>query len=357
MKKLQEVFKNYPEILRFMIFVIGAILLIYFTNNLIGIFAPFLIAYIITLVTRPILKFLNSKLKFPKAVSAIICLFIMITLGGLIIWFFANQIIAGITYIVNIIGVKFTSNNIMSILQEVDSKLKDVGTALNIDLDIVVVSNEIYNLVKNMISSLSNISLGIAMNIPGIIVAFIIGCLASFYMLFDYDRITGFFNKQLSKNTKKIIYIFNHNVMWSIFKMMFSYIILSIICFLEIAIGFLILGVKDAWFLAFLIAVLDVLPILGSGGILVPWSIIGFLTKNPVIGFGMLILWGVIVLVRQILEPKIVGSQIGLHPLITIMALFIGLKTMGGLGLLMAPLYVIVCKKMNEAGIINLYKE
>lgn len=194
------------------------------------------------------------------------------------------------------------------------------------------------------------------MNIPGIIVAFIIGCLASFYMLFDYDRITGFFNKQLSENTKKIIYIFNHNVMWSIFKMMFSYIILSIICFLEIAIGFLILGVKDAWFLAFLIAVLDVLPILGSGGILVPWSIIGFLTKNPVIGFGMLILWGVIVLVRQILEPKIVGSQIGLHPLITIMTLFIGLKTMGGLGLLMAPLYVIVCKKMNEAGIINLYK-
>jgi predicted PurR-regulated permease PerM len=135
-----------------------------------------------------------------------------------------------------------------------------------------------------------------------------------------------------------------------------SYAVLSVVCFVEIVVGFYVMGVEDAWFLAFLIAIFDVLPILGSGGILVPWSIIGFLTGNSVIGFGMLLLWGIIVVVRQVLEPRIVGSQIGLHPLITVMALFIGLKTMGGLGLLMGPLYVIVCKKMNEEGIINLYK-
>ncbi len=209
---------------------------------------------------------------------------------------------------------------------------------------------------KNLIASLSNLSIEIAVGIPSFIIAFVIGCLAGFYMLFDYDKIFGFFEKQFSKKTTKIVKIFNTNVLFSIFKMVMSYAVLSVVCFVEIVVGFYVMGVEDAWFLAFLIAIFDVLPILGSGGILVPWSIIGFLTGNSVIGFGMLLLWGIIVVVRQVLEPRIVGSQIGLHPLITVMALFIGLKTMGGLGLLMGPLYVIVCKKMNEEGIINLYK-
>jgi predicted PurR-regulated permease PerM len=105
-----------------------------------------------------------------------------------------------------------------------------------------------------------------------------------------------------------------------------------------------------------LIAVLDVLPVLGSGGVLVPWGIVAMLMGDPMQGIGMFVLWGVIVVVRQVVEPKIVGSQIGLHPLITIAALFLGLKLMGGLGLIVAPLYIIVCKKLNEEGVIHLYK-
>jgi predicted PurR-regulated permease PerM len=137
--------------------------------------------------------------------------------------------------------------------------------------------------------------------------------------------------------------------------MVFSYVLISVICFIELGIGFFILDIRDAWFIALIIAIFDVFPIVGSGGILVPWGVIALIMGDPVRGIGLMVLWGVIVVVRQVVEPKIVGSQIGLHPLVTIVSMYIGLELMGGLGLIMAPIYIIVCKKLNEENIIHLY--
>lgn len=357
MEKIKTFFKESPEILNFLFFVVGAVCLIFFSNNLIGIFSPFLIAYIITMITRPLMNALTKKIKIPRVLATLLCMLLIAVVGGIVIYFFIHQIVEAISYIVLLISDKFTTQNILSYVNEFDSKLAILSNLFNLEIDIVTITNELYGVVKSLISSLSTISINIVMGVPSFLVSFIIGCVASFYMLYDYEKIAGFFNKQFSDRTAKIVGIFNKDVLISVAKMIFSYAILSVVCFAELAIGFFIMGIKDAWFIAFIIAIFDVLPILGSGGILVPWSIIGFIGGNPVVGIGMLVLWGVIIVVRQVLEPKIVGSSIGLHPLITIIALFIGLQTMGGLGLLMGPLYVLTCKKMNESGIIGLYKE
>ena len=357
LKKIQEYFKESPEILSFILFLLGAVCVIFFTNNLMGIFAPFIISYVVTMITRPLMEKLTTKLKVPRLLATIICMLLIVVVGGIVIWFFVHNIVDGITYVINLISDKFTTQNILSYVNLLEEKLEAFSAFSNLEIDIVTITNEFYGLVKGLVSSLSSMSINIAMGIPSFLVAFIIGCIASFYMLYDYPRISGFLTRQFSEKTAAVVHLFNNNVLFSLVKMIFSYAILSVICFCELAIGFFILGIDDAWFIAFIISIIDVFPILGSGGVLVPWSIIGFLSGNPVVGIGMLVLWGVIVVVRQILEPKVVGSQIGLHPLITIMTLFIGLKTMGGLGLLMGPLYVIVCKKLTESGIIRFYKE
>jgi predicted PurR-regulated permease PerM len=131
--------------------------------------------------------------------------------------------------------------------------------------------------------------------------------------------------------------------------MLCSYIVISAVCFCELLIGFLIIGINDAVLIALIIAVFDVLPILGSGAILIPWGIISILAGAPMTGVGLIVLWGIILIVKQIIEPKIVGSQIGLHPLVTIASLYIGLQLMGGLGLIVAPLYIITYQKFQEA--------
>lgn len=356
MQTINSFLKKNPEILRLGLFSLGAVGVILFTNHLMSVFAPFLIAYIITMLTRPTIEKMIKRVKIPRVISTLICMLVVLIFCSGIVWFFIYQIANAITYLVNIISNNVTYESIQEWVTQVLEELDGWGERLNLGINAGTVINEVYDSVKAVIKILSTFSFNLIVAIPETLVSIIMGCIAAFYMMYDYEKISNFLMKQCSSNTKKFVRIFNQNVLFSVFKMLFSYVIISVICFFELSLGFMILGIKDAWFVAFIIAVVDVLPILGSGGILTPWAIIAFISGDFVRGFGLLALWGVIIVVRQIVEPKIVGSQVGLHPLIIIMSMYIGLETMGAIGLVMAPLYVIICKKLNEHGIIRLYK-
>lgn len=357
MEKLKKLFKSCPEILTFLLFILGAIVVVYLTNNFFVVFAPFIIAYLVTRILRPLMVKIESKTKLPRLITTLICMLLFVLVAALIIWFFIFNLVDGIEYVIDLIKNNLTANNIIEWVNFAKVQLSDKADFFNIDINFDEVTNSLLDIAKGIITKLSDISLDIVVSIPGLIISFIIGSIASFYMLYDYDKLAAFINKQLSPKTKQFIDVFNHNVLWSLFKMVLSYVFISFICFIELGIGFYILGIKDAWFIAFIIAIIDVFPIVGSGGILVPWGIIALVLGNPFRGIGLMVLWGVIVVVRQIVEPKIVGSQIGLHSLITVMALYLGVELMGGLGLVVAPLYVILCKKLNESGLLKIYKE
>jgi predicted PurR-regulated permease PerM len=98
------------------------------------------------------------------------------------------------------------------------------------------------------------------------------------------------------------------------------------------------------------------MPILGTGAVLLPWSVIAFIIGNTKIGMGMLILYVVITVVRQILEPKIVGQQIGLYPIVTLILMYVGAQLMGVLGLLILPIMATILIKLNKEGSIHLFK-
>jgi sporulation integral membrane protein YtvI len=220
---------------------------------------------------------------------------------------------------------------------------------LHIELRSEDIAAAIGDLAKDAISTLSNLSINLALKVPNLLVAVIIGGIAAYYMMYDYDNIASTIKNKLSPKLNLLVDIFNKQALASFLKMIFSYILISAICFVELLISFLIIGIEDAVLTALIIALCDVLPILGSGAILIPWGIVSIILGNPAIGISLIVIWGIISIVRQVVEPKIVGSQIGLHPLVTIASLYIGLQLMGGLGLIVAPLYIITYKKFQEA--------
>ena len=114
------------------------------------------------------------------------------------------------------------------------------------------------------------------------------------------------------------------------------------ITFIELFVGFLILGIDYSFVLAILIAVLDILPVLGTAVVLAPWGIILLLMKNYFLGVGMLILLLIISIVRQIIEPKILGDSFGVHPLVSLITLYIGLKLFGVVGMVLLPMIVMI---------------
>ena len=139
-------------------------------------------------------------------------------------------------------------------------------------------------------------------------------------------------------------------------RMLRAYLLIMLITFGELAAGLLLLRVDYALFIAALVAVLDILPLIGSGGILIPWAVIALLRGDTPLGVGILLLYGVITVVRNIIEPKIVGGQIGLHPLVTISAMFFGIKVLGVGGILLGPIGALLLKHLNDTGAVRLYR-
>ncbi len=121
-----------------------------------------------------------------------------------------------------------------------------------------------------------------------------------------------------------------------------SQLILMGITFLILSVGLTIIGVKNVILISIGIAIVDVLPVLGSGIIIVPWSIISFILENSYLGKGLAIIYIILIITRQVLEPKIMGKEIGVRPLYTFLATILGSVILGPVGLIVGPLIAVV---------------
>ncbi len=190
---------------------------------------------------------------------------------------------------------------------------------------------------------------------PGFLIAFIFSIVACCYITKDYNKITRFVLCQLNEKNQNIVLNTKRLFVTNILYMLRGYILIMLITFTELYIGLLILRVDYAPLLALLIAIMDILPVLGTGTALIPWGIIALLTGNYFMGFGVLIMYAIITVVRNIIEPKIIGAQVGLPPIVTLLFMYLGLQLFGVIGMFIFPIAVIVIVKLQESGVIHLW--
>src|SRR5699024_9383370 len=120
--------------------------------------------------------------------------------------------------------------------------------------------------------------------------------------------------------------------------------------FVELAIGLSIIGVDRAVLIALGIAVFDILPVLGTGGIMLPWAAIRALAGDYRMAISLFVVYLIITVIRNIIEPKIVGQQIGLHPVVTLISMFVGLQLFGAVGLFGLPITLSLLRNLNDNG-------
>ena len=141
-----------------------------------------------------------------------------------------------------------------------------------------------------------------------------------------------------------------------LFVVIRSYIIIMSITFVELSIGLSIIKIDYAILIALCIAIFDILPVLGTGGVMIPWTVISIVLGNYWLALKLFILYVIITIVRNIIEPKIVGSQLGLHPIVTLSSMFAGLQVLGGLGLFGFPIGLSLLVHLNKKGVIQILK-
>ena len=128
--------------------------------------------------------------------------------------------------------------------------------------------------------------------------------------------------------------------------------ILSLVTFIMAVIGLSILDVRFAVLLSLLIVIVDILPILGTGSVLVPWAVIALIQDNNFLGFGLIILFLVITVVRRVIEPKVYSSSLGISPLASLISMYVGFKLLGIAGIFIGPIIVIIFETLKKANII-----
>jgi sporulation integral membrane protein YtvI len=203
---------------------------------------------------------------------------------------------------------------------------------------------------------------GFVKNVPSVLLGIVIGIIAWIFFTKDYNGIVRFIQKQFPDGKKNLLVEIKQVFTKTIFKMVKAYGLIMCITFFELFLGFSILrllGIMQNNFFVLIavgIAIFDIMPVAGSGGVLIPWAIFSLIMGNYKQTVGLIVIYVVITIIRQYIEPKIVGDSLGVHPLVTLMGLYFGLKLFGFIGMFVVPITVMTLKAFNDTGRIKLWK-
>ncbi|MBO5091487.1 MAG: sporulation integral membrane protein YtvI [Clostridia bacterium] len=321
-----------------------------FLKYALDIFLPFIIAFLIVAMARPIINKIANHTKISKPIVSIFVLSMLLVFSALVLGVILTITIEQVGNIAEgiIEGLSREENFVLVIFNSID-KLTERLPFLN---NLLGSEQSIYNLViemlldgaKSLSARLTNYLAKMITALPSIVVTLIVFTLALFYFAKDYDKIGNRIIKLLPKRAGNIALIFKNDVLLVVSKYLKSYLILLLITFAELISGFLILGIDNSFVLALIIAIVDMLPILGAGTVLVPWSAIMLILGNYKLAIGLFVLAGITYFSRQFLEPKILSDQMNVHPLITLLFMYAGLKIAGFIGLIVAPVVAFIIK-------------
>lgn len=321
---------------------------------------PFVIGIIIAVIFKGPIGKISQHTKIKRPIVAIFLLIIFYAVLAIALFLFGSQLLSlGEGGIAKIPGLY---NNTIEpfLVNAVDSIVNKIPQAETQTIDISDIVNNLIGSVSSFVTSATSTVLAgiasIATKLPVLIINSIFTIVSSFFFTIEYHDITDFVFRQLSEKRAIQARNIKSDVIGTVWKYIKSYAFLMLVTFVELIIGMLIFGVPNPFAVAALIAVVDILPVLGTGTVLIPWAIVGFIFDDYKIGFGMIILYLIITAVRQTLEPKVIGKQIGLHPVVTLICIFVGAKLFGLIGMFLLPITATILKQMNDEEAIHLFK-
>lgn len=315
---------------------------------------PILLAFFTALLLEPLVQGLQKSFRTKNRLLSVIVTFI------LFVCFISTLFLLAITKLVNE-GIKFLNRLpyyviefnlfIEEVIQNFNEAVETLPPGILSEIqrqgDIIYAKTKLYG--DLAISHLASFAQGI----PNLIVVTLVFLITLFLISMDLPRLKeSFYTHFKEENAQKVRYMFERlgYVFIGFFKAQF---LVSIVIFIVSYIGLLIISSRNALLLAVIIWIIDFIPLIGSIVILAPWSLFTFITGDSAMGIKLLILAGILLSLRRTLEPKIMGDQIGLSALSTLIAIYLGFYFLGVIGLIVGPLLIIAFKSAAEAGIIK----
>lgn len=312
-------------------------------------YMPFLIGYIISILIEPMIRFLKNKTNISRKTSSIIVLIVVFALLTAIMSWGVITLINEMSNFLSGINIYF--EKIINLTQYIWKWLGQFNLPEDINYllqnSVTEIFSELSNLLKNYMSKiLQSIS-----SIPKVFIYTIITILATYFISSDKFYILDRMEHHIPKKWVGKFRTHLSEIISTLGNYLKAEIILILITFIVVTIGlnlFYVIGMKIEYpfLMALFIGFIDALPILGAGTVFVPWIIIEFLNTNNSLASCLLGLYILIIVLRQILEPKLVSNKIGIHPIFTLIAMYTGFKLIGILGMLIGPVVLVILKNI-----------
>lgn len=350
-----EIEKYLHMILRLLAYLTIALISYFGLKLVFTYFMPFVAALILSFIIEPTVKFFQ-KFKLKRGISVVLS--ILLFLGGFIAAsiFAITRIVSELMKLYNRLPNYYDRLYKLSaeIIQQATNLYLQLPTeALNIIQDVL---RSIFTKITAFLSYTTTWLINVLTTLPSTLIFFIITLIATFFLTKDKYLIRDFVFRQLPASWGTKLTSLKTDLFGALIGFLKAQSIILTITFFESFIGLTLIGIDYAFILAIIIALIDILPVLGTGSIYVPWAITNFIMGNFRLGVSLLVLYGIITVVRYMIEPKIVGQQLGIHPVVTLISMFAGLKLMGAAGLILGPTTVVALKACQHAGILPKFK-
>lgn len=326
---------------------------------------PFIIGIIIAFIMNPLVNLFENKGRMPRVLAVLLALIILFAIFAGLITLLIAEIVSGANYLATVVPEhldtliayieKVVTDQIIPLYNQMTSIFNklDAGQQDTIRINIQNVGRKIASTVGTFIQNFFGNIPNILSWFPNAATVLIFSLLATFFISKDWYKLTTLGGKLIpekAKSSGRTVFIDLKKALFGFIRAQLTLISITTVIIL---IGLLILRVDYAITIALVTGLVDIIPYLGTGIVFVPWIIYEVIGGDMGVAIGLGILYIIVLVQRQIMEPKILSSSIGLDPLATLVALFVGFKLIGFLGLIIGPVTLVIISTLHRANVFH----
>lgn len=333
--------KDYLRLILNIVIPLGGWLLVIFLGpRLLGFFMPFVVGWIIAMIANPLVRFLEKRVRLVRRHSSIVIVVAALALVIGLIYLIVIKAVQGVRFLLDSLPqwyaafqgeVQNIADQDLGFLQFLPPQLQQAWRELGVNL-----GNYISMLVQQAASPTVEAAGTVAKGIPSVLVYTVMVILSSYFFIVERDRFITFIKKYMPEEGLRYCAYLKAQVKTLVCGYFLAQFKIMSVVWVILTIGFFVLGVSYGPVWAGLIALLDFLPVFGTGTALIPWGIFRLLTGDYAFAAGLLLLYVLTQVVRQLVQPKLVGDSMGLNPMMTLLLLFLGFKIRGLAGMILA---------------------
>lgn len=314
---------------------------------------PIILPFLLGFGVAALVNWISSKIKCKQLVVCIAITVLIYGVVGLIIGFGVLKVFSAIYAGVLSLPTLY-KNEVYPVIETVYGNFTEIVKELDPDMMTVIetIKSSLYDTLSGVLSTafakIAGFVTGIVSSVPSFFISTVIMIVSTFYFIVDYNKILGLFHKSAPQKVKNVVGEIKYYLCNTLLVVIRSYAIIMILTFTELSLMFWVAGIKHPFLIAGIIAVFDILPILGTGGIMLPWAIIAIISGDFILGIKLIVIYVIVTVVRNYVEPRIVGVQLGLHPIVTLISMFIGLRLFGFIGLFGVPIVISYLLKRHK---------